>query len=47
MDKYIQQANECYKKMSDMYKAEIKSQLERRRAEQKEIDKINESLRDL
>jgi len=47
MDKYVQQANECYNKMSDMYNAEVKSQREKTKQEQKEIDEINESLQDL
>jgi len=47
MDKYIRQANECFQSMSEMYKAEIKSQHKRKREEQKEIDEINESLKDL
>ena len=47
MDKYIKQANECYQAMSDMYKDQEKSQLEREQAEKTEIEKINESLKDL
>ncbi len=47
MDKYIQQANECYKTMDAIYIAEEKSQREREQAEKEELDKINESLKDL
>ena len=47
MDKYIQQANERYKTMSAMYIAEEKSQREREQTEKEELDKINESLKDL
>ena len=47
MDKYIQQANECYKMMTAMHKAQEKSQREREQAEQEELDRINESLKDL
>ena len=47
MDKYVQQANECYKTMDTMYVAEEKSQRKRKKAEQEEINKINESLKDL
>jgi hypothetical protein len=47
MDKYIQQANECYKTMDAMYIATEKSQREKEQAEQEELDKINESLKDL
>jgi len=47
MDKYVKQANECYQMMSDMYKDEEKSQFEREKAEKAEIDRINESLKDL
>lgn len=47
MDKYIQQANECYKTMNAMHVAQEKSQRERERVEKEELDKINESLKDL
>jgi hypothetical protein len=47
MDKYIQRANDCYKTMDAMYIAEEKNQLEREQAEQEELDKINESIKDL
>jgi hypothetical protein len=47
MDKYIQQANECYKTMDAMYIATEKSQREKEQAEQEELYKINESLKDL
>jgi hypothetical protein len=47
MDKYIQQANEVYKTMDAMYIAEEKSRRKREQAEQEELDRINESLKDL
>ncbi|MGA2681619.1 MAG: hypothetical protein ABSF44_07455 [Candidatus Bathyarchaeia archaeon] len=47
MDKYIQQANECYKTMDAMYTAEEKNRQKREQAEQEELDKINEMLKDL
>jgi len=47
MDKYIQQANECYKTMNAMRVAQEKSQREREQAEKEELDRINESLKDL
>ena len=47
MDRYIQQANECYKTMRAVYRAQEKSQREREKAEKEELDKINESLKDL
>lgn len=47
MDKYIEQANECYKTMNAMYVVVEKSRRERELAEKEELDKINESLKDL
>ena len=47
MDKYIQQANEVYKTMDAMYIAEEKSRRKREQAEKEELDRINESLKDL
>jgi len=47
MDKYIQQANECYRLMDKMFVDEEKSRREKERVEEEEIEKINESLKDL
>lgn len=47
MDKYIQQANECFLSMSALYLADEKKKRERELAEQAEIERINESLKDL
>ena len=47
MDKYIQQANECHKTMIAMRATEKKSRRKREQAMKEELDKINESLKDL
>ena len=47
MDKYVQQANECYKTIIAKHKTEEKSRRKREQAEKEELDKINESLKDL
>jgi hypothetical protein len=47
MDKYIHQANECYKTLVAIHKAEKESQIAKEQAEKEELDRINESLKDL
>jgi hypothetical protein len=47
MDKYIQQANECYSRKMAEQVAEEKRQEERERKRKEELERINEGLKDL
>jgi hypothetical protein len=47
MDKYIQQANDCYNRRQAEQLAEQQRLLERERKRQEELNRINETLKDL